>query len=474
MRQGKHSEISHGIWGKHSKPVNVNSKAIVTIIILLLLCYMLCFTPILAVLSDTVDTVINLTSSSISLSLSNLRLDDKTDVNNELVEISSFILGEIHSFGFTLTNEGKSANKVNTKIKIAWDKESEELPEANSIYIYPETMTTEEIKNDISSNNAGLALVNFNDNDQVNLTMNDGTVRKGISYELDTIYLDSILAEGETTELSGGEKIRTYGFKVIFEIRTEAGQLITDFDKYGGENLKIDIESIASTIRISLWGDTKKATVKLNDAIVQIEPDQEFNYTGYCEEYIAPVTGVYRLEVWGAQGGGNSGGKGGYSTGLVNLTAGDKLYVYVGGKGSISTTTGAGFNGGGNPTDNSYYGGGGGSDIRINIDSLYSRVIAAGGGGGERTTYTPGYGGGEIGGNALQSNATGMGATQIAGGPSQQGGSWSNYVTNGSFGLGGSWISTAGTLNGFSGGGGGWYGGGAGHGGRWRFWMGIY
>lgn len=85
-----------------------------------------------------------------------------------------------------------------------------------------------------------------------------------------------------------------------------------------------------------------------------------------------------------------SGGKGGYSTGLVELTIGDILYIYTGGKGSSAAgnlSAAGGFNGGGNisanvGSSNSYKAlrgaGGGGTDIRINSTSIYSRVIVAG------------------------------------------------------------------------------------------------
>jgi len=94
------------------------------------------------------------------------------------------------------------------------------------------------------------------------------------------------------------------------------------------------------------------------------------------------------LQAWGANGGNNNaintGGRGGYSTGLINLTAGEILHIYVGGRGS---TTGVGiapggFNGGGNGgnfgASNPTGGGGGASDIRVSTDSLFARVIVAG------------------------------------------------------------------------------------------------
>ena len=119
-----------------------------------------------------------------------------------------------------------------------------------------------------------------------------------------------------------------------------------------------------------------------------------FSTTGKNEVTLNP--GTYKLEVWGAQGGSYNesygvGGKGGYSYGTLTLTETTNLFVYVGGKGSYSSSSsttakgGGGTNGGGNAA---YRGGGGGgaSDIRINTDSLYARVIVAGG--GENTPYT--------------------------------------------------------------------------------------
>jgi len=58
-----------------------------------------------------------------------------------------------------------------------------------------------------------------------------------------------------------------------------------------------------------------------------------FDYTGDYQEFVAPYTGEYLLEVWGAGGGGQHqtgsagvGGLGGYSKGIVTLKKGDTLY----------------------------------------------------------------------------------------------------------------------------------------------------
>ncbi|GHU08160.1 hypothetical protein FACS189431_3910 [Alphaproteobacteria bacterium] len=213
-------------------------------------------------------------------------------------------------------------------------------------------------------------------------------------------------------------------------------------------------------------------------------PPVEYDCTQAVETYTVPMTGDYRIETWGAQGGTSNnaagtlvspGGKGGYSVGQVALTAGTTLYVRVGCKGgddAAITTTGTaipgGWNGGGSTyTYTSSFGGGGGgaSDVRIGTDNLNNRVIVAGGGGGggfyQTTIGYGGYGGGATGGTGAgtyTSYGPGQGGTQSAGGLK---GPSSTYANDGSFGLGGNSNGSSGGWNG-SGGGGGWYGGGSG------------
>ena len=133
-----------------------------------------------------------------------------------------------------------------------------------------------------------------------------------------------------------------------------------------------------------------------------------FSYTGDYQTFTAPATGPYVVELWGAQGGcyGNqcAGMRGGYTAGLIDLTARESYYVYVGE--GLAQMNGAGFNvatgssGGGNP-------GGGASDIRVNSGdwrddiSLNSRLMVAAGGGAIRldsgAQYNLGHAGGLIG-----------------------------------------------------------------------------
>lgn len=187
------------------------------------------------------------------------------------------------------------------------------------------------------------------------------------------------------------------------------------------------------------------------------------------------VSGYYKLEVWGAEGGHGynnattfAAGKGGYSYGTVYLNAGDTIYVYTGGQGNIGgTTTGikaGGFNGGGASGNNRGGSGGGGTDIRINNDDTLARVIVAGGGGGGAyySAYYGGAGGGATGvdGKGYNTTNNSKGGTQTAGGAAGYYGTIKG--TAGAFYQGGNANTSTNTYNRSGGGGGGWYGGGGG------------
>lgn len=125
-----------------------------------------------------------------------------------------------------------------------------------------------------------------------------------------------------------------------------------------------------------------------------------FDYTGDEQTFTVPVTGTYKLEIWGAQGGSYStyiGGFGGYSTGNINLKSNDELYINVGGQGSanvgLKTVSPGGYNGGGSgySSDNhadSFGGGGGGathiatkSGLLNTLENYKNNILIVAGGG---------------------------------------------------------------------------------------------
>lgn len=208
-----------------------------------------------------------------------------------------------------------------------------------------------------------------------------------------------------------------------------------------------------------------------------------YDYSSGVQTVPIEVSGYYYLQVWGAQGGSYNeeiapGGNGGYSKGYIYLNAGDTLYINTGGKGGYGTsnsstaTSGGGVNGGGSA---GYRGGAGGgaTDIRVNQNDLYARVIVAGGGGGSfyqsSSVYALGGAGGGVTGvagehyNSSYAYYSGKGGTQTAGGSGGTAEEKAYYGNTGVFGIGGNtgtrYQSTSIYSNGA--GGGGWYGGGA-------------
>lgn len=209
------------------------------------------------------------------------------------------------------------------------------------------------------------------------------------------------------------------------------------------------------------------------------------DFRNQIQEKVIDVSGNYKLEVWGAQGGSYDsyvGGYGAYSSGTIYLEAGTKLYIAVGGTSldacNIQYCSG-GYNGGGRGAGSDhpvYSTGGGGATHIAKVSGLLkdfasdvsNLLIVAGGGGGVSyqvsgsAVYSGngGSGGGYVGSSGTSTMSgfdPGKGGTQESGGV----GSVGNLVNNtargsdGSFGLGGDGNYYS------AGGGAGFYGGGA-------------
>ena len=123
--------------------------------------------------------------------------------------------------------------------------------------------------------------------------------------------------------------------------------------------------------------------------------------TQKVEKFTTPVAGSYRMECWGAQGGGNSfypGGKGSYTKGTITIEANKAFYIVVGQNGS---NEGIIFNNGSEYSPHGATGGawsgGGSTDIRFtihpeewdNFDFRKSRIMVAASGGGSISYALP-------------------------------------------------------------------------------------
>ena len=214
--------------------------------------------------------------------------------------------------------------------------------------------------------------------------------------------------------------------------------------------------------------------VKCNLYFYSGETVFDFDYTGTEQTFVAPVSGTYKLETWGAQGEDwsgvagwedetvrkeISGGVGGYANGYIEIDKGKKMFINVGKKGENYNPTG--LNGSG-PS------GGGASYVSLINGNLKNKendmdkiiIVSGGGGGSEWGNGQGGSGGGYIGSNGVRgTNINATGGTQTQGGKSAgiKSDSGTTNIYDGSFGQGG--YSVGGDGGGQ--GGNGFYGGGA-------------
>ena len=271
----------------------------------------------------------------------------------------------------------------------------------------------------------------------------------------------------------------------------------------------IPILFLLSFINAQIALPTFQAVHKPHTTTVAESGSQTFSYTGAQQTFTVPsgVTEI-QFDVMGAEGGDIDGitvgwggtsnvsidaGNGGRVTGILPVTAGETLYIYVGGEGSEDS---GGYNGGGDAetcsgTEVIAAGGGGASDIRQGGTALVNRVVVAGGGGGVagngrsgsgyKSTAGSGAGGGLTAQAASIETVSGStcvpggAGTAVSGGVGGNNSCWCRgglTAGSGSLGLGGDSVCAPSGLSTCScggtgctsggGGGGGYYGGGAG------------
>ena len=214
-------------------------------------------------------------------------------------------------------------------------------------------------------------------------------------------------------------------------------------------NIEYELPNIASKVGACFLGwnvesgnatiNENKITINGNATIKALYGNcktQEFAYiaptTSNKEPYYkftVPLSGKYRLETWGAQGGCSlynnkqnctKIGYGGYSTGEITLKKGDVLYIYVGGagaNGALKVNSAGGYNGGGLGTwdnkDDETSGGGGGATHIAKVSGLLSTLesnkdsiimVSGGAGGKSASSLQAGSGGGFRGGISTVTN----------------------------------------------------------------------
>ena len=334
------------------------------------------------------------------------------------------------------------------------------------------------------------------------------------------IKIDNNSIEIQNLNLFIKSVTNTFDFgEIVYEITDSNGDLVKDQtilqkdfeDKLYIKNLDVEPMTYKKlTVTFKYVGSSAAGKVfsclfgaDMNPNAVEDLSAYEYNYdeTGSEETFTAPVTGVYKLETWGAQGGDaldNKGGYGAYSKGEVFLEEGETLYINVGGAGTEPTSSACnisgGYNGGGNSNScegfdiNTVRAGSGGgathiskktgllSTLENDIDKIL--IVSGGGGGADYSNFSSsnnylsngGSGGGKIGGSTSgTSNYSGTNHTIVTGGTQTaqaavNQGQNGNAANMGLFGQGGqgSYPTQAGAGGGFYGGNAGknWAGGG--------------
>lgn len=427
--------------------------------------------------------------------INNLKFNMTTNGGQSDDRILKLKAGTKEQFNVALTN----LNNIATKYEIIY----EICSDSNCTGTNEELAKKINVQNDCSSNpkiSGKIYPGNSNKIDSLIYTQNFGTEDIYIKLSLKAGYTwnDLIL----TNQIGNGslsmEQIKILSFIVTDQGTTQVEELPSSCAynakmKAFDENGEISFESS----RVLCDYSTSKWSIQLND--LEKLPDtiniyftalnasadslaKSYTYDANTPYYLytAPVKGIYKLEVWGAQGGYSStygaGGYGGYSAGEITLEKDEQVYVYVGSKPiHISgKTTPGGYNGGGgsggsaNTNEAVCYGGGGATHMALR-EGLLSElenykddilIVSGGGGGGlAHATKLAGSAGGYIGSNGTKGSNTrvGLGGTQTSGGKPT--GAMASWVPAGSFGKSSGIYDTAG-----GGGGGGYYGGSGGQG----------
>ena len=477
--------------------------------------------------------------------------DKNTSVTLSSKQTKSFILDGVDNEVLRIYTTGKVDTRAYIKL---YDKENKELstvtlnadlttlviPEGSvkaSIYSGTSTLTINEVNlREVKASKENYPEITINDTNwtttkAVEILYPEGTERE-YSLDLGTTwnkYTNELTIDKETTifarSIKEGKIISTNSFIItkvdsveptieldipekIIEAKEYEIPTSVKFGSSGGnvscksgeneitttKNLEIGEYKIIC-VATSNSGKVNTITKKIN---VIGKVDLSFESINGEQTFIAPISGTYKLEVWGASGGTVSqsyrGGYGAYSTGDIHIDENQVLYINVGGVGEVTSSAidqiaQGGYNGGGSGANYSLQagrvagGGGGATHIAFVSGKLASLekykgslsddgkyyvsndiVIVSGGGGGSwyfptdvnYHTVTPGDAGGIQASNSVAWTEQAYGYVYASGGT--QIGTGTQYATvKGGFGEGASRTNYI-----TAGGGGGFFGGNAG------------
>lgn len=145
-------------------------------------------------------------------------------------------------------------------------------------------------------------------------------------------------------------------------------------------------------------------------------PTTTITYSGGIVKYVVPVTGLYDIIAYGAQGGlggVDSGGIGAEIGGDFMLTAGEVLSIAVGGRGRVNVS-------------GPLAGGGGGGSFLVGPDNTPLIIAGGGGGGGSGLPSKPAIPAGGNGQTTTDGQAGSVGSILLSAGAGGAGGTRGN------------------------------------------------
>lgn len=260
--------------------------------------------------------------------------------------------------------------------------------------------------------------------DNKNFVYTGDTLNVSVKYHDETVYVKACNEAGTCSNVKNYKimidleapviKVKSKTLKYALSSKEDVLNNITVTDAVSGVdyvNIVVNdkvIKNISTltagvyTLRYEAYDKAGNKSVSENVSLTIFVPQVDVDYTEDEITYVVPISGTYRINLWGAQGSG-SGGKGAYLGVTAYFEAGDVLTMAVGGTN--------GYNGGGVGASGTSSGGGA---TTVKKNGTYI-VRAAGGGGG-----TSGTAGGSDNGSGGASAGAGAGrsGTNSGGGSS--------------------------------------------------------
>ena len=123
-------------------------KKITAILLIVVLIIVLMIEASLSFFSDVIINGTNTILGAVDITMSDVLIDD---------EVSTWTLGDVNNFEWTITNTGRSAVRLTNTLRIGW--ETPGLNVGNVVFVYPKTMSDDEVRYDIENNNGEGAII---------------------------------------------------------------------------------------------------------------------------------------------------------------------------------------------------------------------------------------------------------------------------------------------------------------------------